>query len=232
MVLPGVRSRAQRLVVVRRLRVSQRVGEAMRCGLLPGRCEKTTILGLSADKPSGQSRPTGAVSERRRRSAGMALTPGPDLTARAARAALTRSPSASPRPSIWGSWPMVSNFPVETEFAHQFGVSPMTLREALGEPASPGAGRDPARADRRYVRSPPRVAAGGDAARAAGRRPPSPFRDLVDEHQAVAGLSAKLTAERASAAGSGDLALRRPAERGARSAPGSAPTAASTSRSR
>lgn len=88
--------------------------------------------------------------------------------------------------------------PVEVELAAQFGVAPMTMRDALA------ALRDDGLVETKRGRN------GGSFV----RRPPSPplaplqnrlaamtisgLRDLVDEHQAVAGQTARLAAERAS----------------------------------
>lgn len=89
--------------------------------------------------------------------------------------------------------------PVEVDLAAQFGVSPMTVREALATL------REQDLLETRRGRN------GGSFV----RRPPSPpveplrqrllsmsaseLRDLVDEHQAVTGQSARLAAQRASA---------------------------------
>lgn len=88
--------------------------------------------------------------------------------------------------------------PVEVDLAAQFGVAPMTVREALASLREEGL------VETRRGRN------GGSFV----RRPQSPpveplrqrlsgmvvsgLRDLVDEHQAVAGQSARLAAERAS----------------------------------
>jgi len=89
--------------------------------------------------------------------------------------------------------------PVEIDLAAQFGVAPMTVREALASLREQGL------VETRRGRS------GGSFV----RRPSSPpvdllrqrlaamtvseLRDLVDEHQAIAGQSARLAAERAAA---------------------------------
>jgi GntR family transcriptional regulator, transcriptional repressor for pyruvate dehydrogenase complex len=89
--------------------------------------------------------------------------------------------------------------PVEVDLAAQFGVAPMTVREALATL------REQDLVETRRGRN------GGSFV----RRPPSPpveplrqrllsmsassLRDLVDEHQAVTGQSARLAAQRASA---------------------------------
>ena len=49
--------------------------------------------------------------------------------------------------------------PAESTLAGQFGVSPVTLREALADPAQHGPGGNPARARRRLVRARPAGAA-------------------------------------------------------------------------
>lgn len=91
--------------------------------------------------------------------------------------------------------------PVETEFAHQLGVSPMTLREALGELRRQGLVETRrGRTGGTFVRRPASPPVAMLRERLVGTTV-SALRDLADEHQAVAGLSAKLAAERASAAG-------------------------------
>lgn len=89
--------------------------------------------------------------------------------------------------------------PVEVELARQFGIAPMTIREALAELRARGL------VETRRGRK-----GGSFVKRPAG--PPveylrttlaamtmSELRDLVDEHVAVAGQAARLAAERASA---------------------------------
>lgn len=91
--------------------------------------------------------------------------------------------------------------PTEPEFANQLGVSPMTLREALAVLREHGL------VDTRRGRR------GGSFVRRPANPPPGPLlariraatvsglRDLADEQFAVSGASARLAAERASAAG-------------------------------
>ncbi|MFI6358998.1 FadR/GntR family transcriptional regulator [Streptomyces sp. NPDC050743] len=91
--------------------------------------------------------------------------------------------------------------PTEVEFAHQLGVSPMTLREALAVLREQGL------VETRRGRT------GGTFVRRPANPPLTPLverissttisqlRDLADEQFAVSGASARLAAERASAAG-------------------------------
>ena len=88
--------------------------------------------------------------------------------------------------------------PVEVDLAAQFGVAPMTVREALA------ALREQGLVETRRGRN------GGSFVRRPQAPPVEPLRqrllamtvsdlrDIVDEHQAVAGQSARLAAERAS----------------------------------
>lgn len=88
--------------------------------------------------------------------------------------------------------------PVEVELAAQFGVAPMTVREALAVLRQEGLvetrrGRNGGS----FVRRPVSPAQEPLRRRLAGMTV-SEIRDLVDEHEAVAGQSARLAAERAS----------------------------------
>ncbi len=89
--------------------------------------------------------------------------------------------------------------PVEVELAAQFGVAPMTMREALATLREDGLietrrGRNGGS----FVKRPYSPPVGALRNRLA-RMTISGLRDLVDEHQAVAGQTARLAAERASA---------------------------------
>ncbi len=89
--------------------------------------------------------------------------------------------------------------PVEIELARQFGVAPMTVREALGELRERGLVETRrGRTGGSFVRRPdgPPVAFLTEGLRALA---PSQLRDLADEHAAIAGQAARLAAERASA---------------------------------
>lgn len=90
--------------------------------------------------------------------------------------------------------------PVEVDLAAQFGVAPMTVREALASLREQGLvetrrGRSGGSFVLRPTSPPVEPLRQKLAAMTA-----SELRDLVDEHQSVAGQSARLAAERASAA--------------------------------
>lgn len=89
--------------------------------------------------------------------------------------------------------------PVEVDLARQFGVAPMTVREALGELR-----------DRGLVVTRRGRTGGSFVCRPAGppvdylrgvliSLAPSQLRDLADEHAAIAGQAARLAAQRAAA---------------------------------
>lgn len=89
--------------------------------------------------------------------------------------------------------------PVEVDLAAQFGVAPMTVREALASLREVGLvetrrGRNGGS----FVRRPSSPPVDVLKARLAGMTA-SELRDTVDEHQAIAGQTARLAAERASA---------------------------------
>jgi len=91
--------------------------------------------------------------------------------------------------------------PAETELASQFGVSPVTLREALA--ALREAGLVETRRGRRggsFVRAPDDGEAGAQAAQLTGqlrRLSLHELRDIGDHRAAVAGTAARLAAQRA-----------------------------------
>ncbi|HQR26946.1 MAG TPA: GntR family transcriptional regulator [Nocardioides sp.] len=89
--------------------------------------------------------------------------------------------------------------PVEVELARQFGIAPMTVREALAELRARGLvetrrGRKGGSFVKRPAGPPVEYLRATLAAMTV-----SELRDLVDEHVAVAGQAARLAAERASA---------------------------------
>lgn len=89
--------------------------------------------------------------------------------------------------------------PVEIDLAAQFGVAPMTVRESLAALREQGLvetrrGRNGGS----FVRRPPEPPVEPLVARLAAMTV-SELRDLVDEHRAIAGESARLAAERAAA---------------------------------
>ncbi len=89
--------------------------------------------------------------------------------------------------------------PVEIELARQFGVAPMTVREALGELRELGLLETRrGRTGGSFVRRPegPPV---GYLTEVLRTLTPSQLRDLADEHAAIAGQAARLAAERAAA---------------------------------
>jgi DNA-binding FadR family transcriptional regulator len=89
--------------------------------------------------------------------------------------------------------------PVEVELARQFGVAPMTVREALAELRADGlVVTTRGRKGGSFVRRPagPPVQLLRDRLTA---HTVSELRDLADEHAAIAGHAARLAAERASA---------------------------------
>ncbi len=91
--------------------------------------------------------------------------------------------------------------PSEVDFAHQLGVSPMTLRDAIAELRERGLvetrrGRSGGTFVRRFVEP----AEGPDRRRIA-EMTVSALRDLADEQTAISGAAARLAAERSNAAG-------------------------------
>jgi len=90
--------------------------------------------------------------------------------------------------------------PVEPELAKQFGVAPMTVREALAELRERGLVETRrGRSGGSFVRIPEGLPVDLLTARLAGMTTFA-LRDLVDEHLAIGSRSAMLAAERASAA--------------------------------
>ncbi|MFV2176239.1 FadR/GntR family transcriptional regulator [Actinomadura sp. LOL_016] len=88
--------------------------------------------------------------------------------------------------------------PVEVDLAAQFGVAPMTVREALAELRGQGLVETKrGRNGGSFVRHPKSPPIEPQRRRLAAMTV-SELRDIVDEHQAVAGRSARLAAERAS----------------------------------
>jgi GntR family transcriptional regulator, transcriptional repressor for pyruvate dehydrogenase complex len=87
--------------------------------------------------------------------------------------------------------------PVEVDLAAQFGVAPMTVREALATLREQGlVVTRRGRSGGSFVRRPDGPPVEQLAARLAAMSP-SDLRDLFDEHTAVAGQAARLAAERA-----------------------------------
>jgi DNA-binding FadR family transcriptional regulator len=87
--------------------------------------------------------------------------------------------------------------PVELDLAAQFGVAPMTVREALATLRGQGLVETRrGRSGGSFVRRPASPPVEALTARLADLSP-SDLRDLFDEHTAIAGQSARLAAERA-----------------------------------
>jgi GntR family transcriptional regulator, transcriptional repressor for pyruvate dehydrogenase complex len=87
--------------------------------------------------------------------------------------------------------------PVELDLAAQFGVAPMTVREALSTLRNQGLVETRrGRSGGSFVRRPAGPPVEALTAKLAGLSP-SDLRDLFDEHTAIAGQSARLAAERA-----------------------------------
>lgn len=89
--------------------------------------------------------------------------------------------------------------PVEIELARQFGVAPMTVRDALGELRERGLVETRrGRTGGSFVRRPDGPPVGYLTETLRGLTP-SQLRDLADEHAAIAGQAARLAARRAAA---------------------------------
>lgn len=89
--------------------------------------------------------------------------------------------------------------PSEAEFAQQFGVSPVTLREAIATLRERGLIETRrGRTGGSFVRRNPEPDDGPDVARLVASSATA-LRDLADEHVGIAGVAARLAAERATA---------------------------------